>query len=41
MVREPGRVGESCITVLWGSRGWKDIYKVKEYTPESMDDVER
>ena len=29
--------------MLWGSRGWKDIYKVEEYIPETtgIDDANR
>jgi len=34
MVQEPGWVGESYIAMLWRSRGWQDLYKVKEYSPE-------
>ena len=36
-----GRVGESYIEVLWGLMGWKDLYKVKEYSPEKKDDVDK
>jgi len=41
MVREPGRVGESYIAMLWGPRGWKDLHKVEEYPSEIMDNVDK
>ena len=40
MVQEPGRAGGSYIAMLWGSRGWKDLYKVGEYSSEIIDDVD-
>ena len=36
MVQEPGRVGGSYTAMLRGSRGWKDLYKVGEYSPETI-----
>jgi len=41
MVREPGRVGESYIVVLWRPRGWQDVYKVEVYSPKLLDDVDK
>ena len=41
MVQEPGRVGESHIAMLWGSRGWQDLYKVPGYSPEVMGDADK
>ena len=37
MVHEPGRVGRSYTAMLGGSRGWKDLYKVPEYFPQTKD----
>ena len=41
MVQEPGRIGESYIAMLWGSRGWQDLYKVQGYSPEVMGDADK
>ena len=41
MVQEPGRVGGPYIAVLWDSRGWQDLYKVGEYSSETINDVDK
>jgi len=40
MAQEPGRVGESYIAMLRGSRGWQDLHEVEEYSPERVDDAD-
>ena len=41
MAQEPGRVCESCIVMLWGSRGWQNLYKVQGYFLEAMNDADK
>jgi len=40
MVQEPGRVVESYIAMLRGSRGWQDLHEVEEYSLERVDDAD-
>ena len=41
MAQESGWLSEFYITVLWGSRCWQDLYKVKEHSPETMGDIDK
>ena len=40
MVQVSGWLGRSYSSMLWGSRGWKDIYKVQEFSLEIKDDAD-
>jgi len=33
----PGRRYGSYLAMLWGPRGWQDLYKVEEYSSETID----
>ena len=37
MERGPGRRYGSYLAMLRGPRGWQDLYKVDEYSPETVD----
>ena len=41
MAQESGQHSESYSSMLWGSRGWKDIYKVPEYFLEIIDNANK
>ena len=40
MVQRSGRLSESYSSMLWRSRGWQDVYKVQENSPETIDDAD-
>jgi len=40
MAEGSGWLDEPCIAMLWGSRGWQNLYKVGEYSPGTMGDVD-
>jgi len=41
MARESGWLSESYYTMLWGSRDWKDVYKVEGYLPGMIDNADK
>ena len=41
MAQESGWLRESNSSMLWGSRGWKDIYKVTGYFPRTIDNANK
>jgi len=41
MAKESEWISKSYITMLWGSRGWQDLYKVGEYSLGTMSDVDK
>jgi len=40
MVQKPGWVRGFYIAVLWSTRGWKDLYKVREYSLRIGNDTD-
>jgi len=41
MARGSGWLSKSYASVLWGSRRWEDIYKVRGYFPGTIGDADR
>jgi len=41
MAHESGWLRESYSSMLWGSRSWKDIYKVPGYFPGTIDNADK